>query len=232
VALRGRRAVAASLAVLEDFALSPKAVKAPAGAGAAGDLAEFVHRRTLDAYAAADRLGDIVRAPGGDARYPATGLAERLRLVARLLKSGFAARVYYTSQGGYDTHVTQAQAHARLLAELSDALLAFLDDLAAAKLADRVAVLCFSEFGRTVEENGGGGTDHGTAGPVFLAGPVVRPGPVGTTPSLTDLDPVHEDLKVGIDFRRVYATVLQDWLGLPTQPVLGGTFEKLPLFAG
>ncbi len=78
---------------------------------------------------------------------------------------------------------------------------AFLDDLAASKLAERVVVLCFSEFGRTVKENGSTGTDHGTAGPVFLAGPGVKGGLVGSTPSLMDLDPKHGDLKVGLDFR-------------------------------
>ena len=100
--------------------------------------------------------------------------------------------------------------------------------MAAAKLADRVTVLAFSEFGRRVQENGSAGTDHGTAGPVFLAGPGVKPGLVGTTPSLTDLQ--DGDLKVGLDFRRVYASVLEDWLGLPSETALSGKFERLPLF--
>src|SRR5262249_51619263 len=131
------------------------------------------------------------------------------------LKAGFGTRVFYTLQAGYDTHYAQLTAHANLLRELGGALKAFLDDLAASKLAERVAVLCFSEFGRTVKENGSAGTDHGTAGPVLLAGPGVRAGLVGEAPSLLDLDPRHGDLRVGLDFRRVYATVLEDWLGLP-----------------
>jgi uncharacterized protein (DUF1501 family) len=90
----------------------------------------------------------------------------------------------------------------------------------------------FSEFGRTVDENGSAGTDHGTSGPVFLAGSGVKPGLVGTTPSLLDLDPKHGDLKVGIDFRQVYAAVLEDWLNLPSPSALGGTFQKLPLLRG
>jgi uncharacterized protein (DUF1501 family) len=93
-----------------------------------------------------------------------------------------------------------------------------------------VAVLCFSEFGRTVAENGSAGTDHGTAGPVFLAGPRVRAGLVGTTPSLTDLDPEHGDLRRSLDFRQVYATVLEDWLRLPAREALGTAFERLPMF--
>ncbi len=101
--------------------------------------------------------------------------------------------------------------------------------MAAARLGDRVAVLCFSEFGRTVRENVSAGTDHGTAGPVFLAGAPVRGGLVGTTPSLIDLDKTHGDLRVQIDFRRVYATILQDWLGLTAREALGAAFEHLPL---
>ena len=91
-----------------------------------------------------------------------------------------------------------------------------------------MAVLCFSEFGRRVAENGSAGTDHGTAGPVLLAGAGVRAGLVGPTPSLTDLE--DGDLRVGVDFRRVYAAVLEGWLGLPAEPALGGTFRPLPLF--
>ena len=88
----------------------------------------------------------------------------------------------------------------------------------------------FSEFGRTVKENGSAGTDHGTAGPVLLAGPAVRGGLVGATPNLVDLDPKDGDLRRSLDFRQVYATVLEGWLGLPTKTALGGTFERLPLF--
>jgi uncharacterized protein (DUF1501 family) len=91
-----------------------------------------------------------------------------------------------------------------------------------------VAVLCFSEFGRRVQENGSSGTDHGTAGPVFLAGPGVKGGLVGQPPSMTDLE--AGDLKMGLDFRRVYASVLEDWLALPAQAALSGAFERLPLF--
>ncbi len=98
----------------------------------------------------------------------------------------------------------------------------------AAKLADRVVVLGFSEFGRRVAENGSAGTDHGTAGLVFLAGPGVKGGVHGKVPSLTDL--VDGDPKITTDFRRVYAAVLEEWLGLPSRPALGSAFEPIPLF--
>ena len=227
VALRGRRSVASSLDRLEDLTLDPSA---SAGRGLASgapgeDLAAFVRRSTLDAYASSDRLDALARGRDGGPAYPSTGLSTRLRTVARLLKGGHPARIFYTTQGGYDTHSAQSNTHYSLLDELSDALLAFLDDLAASGLADRVVVLTFSEFGRRVAENGSAGTDHGTAGPVLLAGPNVKAGLLGTYPSLTDLD--SGDLKMSVDFRRVYATILDGWLGLPSRSALAGTFEPL-----
>ena len=173
VALRGRRSATTALARLDDLRLDPGVAnqgKSPEGRAIDGDLAAFVRRSTLDAYTTADRMGALARSSKKDGVYPDTPLAHKLALVAQLLKGGFAARVYYTAQSGYDTHAGQAPAHASLLSELSGALLAFLDDLNAAKLADRVSVLCFSEFGRRVAENGSAGTDHGTAAPVFLGG--------------------------------------------------------------
>ena len=231
VALRGRRSVTSALERTEEFTLDAGADprRAIGKDEPADDLAAFVRRSTLDAYATADRLTRVSKAAEGGA-YPGTGLGERLRLVARLLKVGLGTRVFYVRQGSYDTHSAQLQAHSTLLFELAGALKAFLDDMAASKLADRVTVLCFSEFGRTVKENGSAGTDHGTAGPVFLAGAPVKGGVVGQTPSLLDLDPKHGDLRVGLDFRRIYATILEEWLGLPAKAALAGTFEHLPLF--
>src|SRR5579871_3266402 len=192
-------------------------------------MAAFVQRSMLDAYTTADRLQRLAAIPDSS-RYPQSGLAARLRIIAQLLKGGLDTRIFYTLQPGYDTHRAQLAPHSNLLFELSAALKAFLDDLAAAQLADRVVVLLFSEFGRAVRENSSGGTDHGTAGPVFLAGANLRGGIVGGTPSLLDLDPNHGDLRRTLDFRQVYATVLEDWLGLPAHAALGGSFEHLPVF--
>jgi len=229
MALRGRKVAVSALARLEDFLLTlddPRPAFPAAGEG--DDVTAFVRRSVLDAYATAGRMAEVARVGGGPLRHPTTALAERLSLIARLLKAGSGARIFYTLQAGYDTHGAQEGVHPGLLAELSGAVKGFLDDLAAARLADRVAVLCFSEFGRRVQENTSQGTDHGTAGPVFLAGPGVEGGLVGATPSLLDLQ--DGDLKVAVDFRRVYATVLEDWLGLPSKPSLGGEFAKLTLF--
>jgi uncharacterized protein (DUF1501 family) len=232
VALRSRRSVASGLTRPEDFVLAPEAKAGRAGAGARGkdDLLAFVRRSALDGYATADRMAQVVRAGDGRGRYPASALGQQLGLMARLIKGGIGTRVYYARQPGYDTHATQLGSHAVLLRELSGAVKAFLDDLAAAKLADRVTVLAFSEFGRTVKENGSAGTDHGAAGPVFLAGPSVKPGLVGAMPKLLDPDPRHGDLRVVTDFRQVYATVLESWLGLSAKAALGGSFKQLPLF--
>jgi uncharacterized protein (DUF1501 family) len=232
VALRGRRSVASGLTRPEDFVLAPEAKAVPAGVGAEpkDDLLAFVRRCALDGYATADRMAEVVRAADRDGRYPATELGKQMEMMARLIKGSIGTRVYYARQAGYDTHAAQLGTHAALLGELSGALKAFLDDLAAAKLGERVTVLAFSEFGRTIQENGSAGTDHGTAGPLFLAGPCVKAGLVGTTPKLLDPDPKHGDLRVGLDFRRVYAAVLEDWLGLPAKAALGADFDELQLF--
>lgn len=231
-AIRGRRSVCTALDRLDDYALShKKAEPKPIGPAAAeDDLGQFLRRSLLDAYTTADRLEAIAGAGDGRVSYPESELARHLRLTARLIKAGLGTRVYYLEQGGYDTHGQQLPRHAPLLEELSASLRAFLDDLAASQLADRVLVLAFSEFGRRVAENGSRGTDHGTAGPVLLAGPCVRPGLHGAYPSLTDL--ADGDLKMTVDFRRVYATILESWLGLASEKALGGTFEPLPLLRG
>jgi uncharacterized protein (DUF1501 family) len=193
------------------------------------DLAAFVRRSTLDAYASSERMSFVLRdRKDSSTKYPATGLSERLRTIAQLIKGGMETRIFYTSQASYDTHYTQLPIHADLLGELSGALKAFLDDLAAAQLAERVVVMCFSEFGRRVSENGSYGTDHGTAGPVFVAGPRVKAGLLGEAPSLHDLD--EGDLKMTVDFRRVYAAVLHEWLKVPAKTALGGNFEPFSLF--
>jgi uncharacterized protein (DUF1501 family) len=225
-ALFARRATSTSFADASDLAL---ALPAPpdGGSPAGDDLAAFVNRTVTNAYATAAEL-EAAAARGADAsaRYPDTGLANRLGLVARSIKAGSSARIYYAIQSGYDSHAVQLPTHSRLLREFAGAVRAFLDDLAAAKLADRVVLMAFSEFGRRPEENGSAGTDHGTAGPVLLAGPGVRPGLIGACPSLTDLD--DGDLRAAVDFRRVYASVL-GWLGLPSEAALGGAFASLPL---
>jgi uncharacterized protein (DUF1501 family) len=237
VALWGRRSAAASLSRLDDIRLSRKTATFDAawdGESTAANsdlsLCQFVTRQVMSAHAAASRLErqqSALRENAGTS-YPDTALAKRLSLVSQLLASGSPARVYYTVQSGYDTHAAQTNTHGRLLAEFSQALKAFLDDLARSELGDRVVVLAFSEFGRRAQENGSLGTDHGTAAPVFLAGKSVRAGLIGQEPRLDNLDE-NGDLKSSLDFRQVYATLLERWLGVPSQETLGGRFETLRL---
>jgi uncharacterized protein (DUF1501 family) len=228
-ALYSRRAASTSFADASDLALRLPAP--PAGPGSPGDdLAAFVNRTVTNAYATAAELEAAAAKPDASARYPESALAKRFELVARSIKAGSSARVYYLIQSGYDTHSLQLPAQSTLLREMSSALKAFLDDLSASKLADRVAVLAFSEFGRRPEENGSLGTDHGTAGPVFVAGPAVQSGLVGETPRLGDLE--NGDLKWSIDFRSVYAELLDAWLGLPADAILGEGFRRPPILSG
>ena len=232
VALWGRRSSATALSRTEDLILRPEFSSEHSdldlGSGTGG-LQQFVTKQVLAAYAAADEFQrqELKDLSAGDVNYPDTKLGSRLKLVSKLLKSDSHTRVFYTIQGGYDTHSTQLYTHSRLLREFSGAVKAFLDDLKAAKLDDRVVVLAFSEFGRRVQENDSQGTDHGTAGPVFLAGSTVIPGLVGEVPDLSDLE--NGDLKMQTDFRSLYATILDDWLGVDSNMVLGGSFETLSL---
>jgi uncharacterized protein (DUF1501 family) len=191
------------------------------------DLAAFVRSSTLDAYVTADAINAAAARQRTNTAYPANQLAEHLGLIARLIEADLPTRVYYAVQRGYDTHAVQLPTHARLLSELSGALAAFVDDLKQAGLAERVLVMTVSEFGRRVAENASAGTDHGTAAPMFLAGGSVQGGLFGQAPQLLDLD--EGDLKMTVDFRRVYATVLRDWLAIDAAHVLAGQFESLPL---
>lgn len=226
IALRGRRSNAVSLAHLEDLRLSDEAKLVAPAAEPGSDLLAYSQRALLDAQATADLIDDVVDKSNSPAvAYPRTPLASRLKSIAQLIKADFATPVYYAIQPGYDTHAAQLAQHRRLLRELAGALNAFHRDLDAAGLGERVLSLCFSEFGRRVQENASLGTDHGTSGPVFLAGGGVRAGVIGHPPSLTDLE--DGDLKMQFDFRQVYATILEDWLGIPPQAALAGSFEKL-----
>jgi uncharacterized protein (DUF1501 family) len=228
-ALRGRRTVTASFADPADLTLAiPMASAGAPGPSVDDDLAAFVNRTVTAAYATALELSAAAtRKDESAVRFPDSELGQHLELVARSIKAGATARVYYAIQSGYDTHAVQLPTHAQLLGDFSRAIRAFLDDLAAANEADRVVLLAFSEFGRRPAENGSLGTDHGTAGPMFLAGPKVRAGLVGQSPRLGEL--VDGDLKWSIDFRRVFATLLDQWFGLPAETVLGQRFENLPL---
>ena len=228
LALWGRRSVASAFETMDDLTSRIDPVPGlDSDQNGHGDLASFLQRQTLDAYSTADSLSNLASGTPGDSRYPGTGFSSRLQLISRLIKADLGTRVYYAVQSGYDTHSTQLPVHSRLMRELAGGLQAFLNDLQDAGLEERVLVICFSEFGRRVAENASAGTDHGTAGPVLLAGGGARPGVHGKTPSLLDLE--EGDLKHTVDFRSVYAAVVSDWLGLPSATVLDGEVPVLDL---
>ncbi len=158
-------------------------------------------------------------------QYPTTAFGEGMQEIAQLIAANLGTRVFYISTGGFDTHAQQIRRHDQLWQDVSDSLAAFQSDLEQMGAGDNVLTLAFSEFGRRVHENANGGTDHGTASEMFLLGKPVKGGLYGAYPSLTDLD--AGDLKFTTDFRAVYATVLDRWLGTNSEIVLGKRYEDL-----
>jgi uncharacterized protein (DUF1501 family) len=188
---------------------------------------DFLQRTALDAQLSSDKILAIARKYQSTVTYPPGQLAASLNIIARMIAGGLPTRVYYASQGGFDTHAGQIYTHDRLLGELDGALSAFTTDLKQQGNFQRVLLMTFSEFGRRVTENANGGTDHGAAAPMFIVGGAIKPGLFGKYPSLTDLD--NGDLKFSTDFRSVYGTVLDSWLKAPSQLVLGRKFQNLAL---
>jgi len=191
-------------------------------------LLRHVRASLAMAQAHARRLPETGRASPTRA-YPTCALGHDLQTVARLVRAQTGIRIFYTELGGggiggFDNHANQLGNHCALLEQLSDSVAAFMADLDVDRLLDRVLLMTFSEFGRTVAENGRRGTDHGAAGPMFLAGGKVLAGIHGPPPSLTDLE--GGALKHSTDFRAVYAAVLEDWLRLPSAAILGERFDQ------
>src|SRR5262249_24590982 len=153
------------------------------------------------------------------------GLTQKLLLIAGLIARGFGTRIFYVSLDGFDTHAEQGPSHQRLLADLADSIGTFFQTLKSTGHDNPVWLLNFSQFVRRVQENNSRGTDHGAASCVLVAGPSLKGGVVGKHPSLSDLD--AGDLKFHTDFRRVYATLLDSWLGCDHQAVLGARWEHV-----
>jgi len=185
----------------------------------------------------ATESSDFVRQASGGYRTPVDygvggGLGANLQRVASLIAAGMPTRLYYVTYAGnsFDTHVQQGDLHSRLLMYTADAIRGFTEDMKRIGKSDQVAMMVFTEFGRRVEENGSLGTDHGTATPMFIVGKGVRGGFYSKHPSLTDLD--DGNMKMTTDFRRVYATMIKEWLGYDdVAAVLKGNFEALSVFA-
>jgi uncharacterized protein (DUF1501 family) len=207
----------------------PPAQKGPAAFSHASQL-DFIHRTAMDAQVSSEQILRTTGRHAPAANYPRNELGQSLQTVASLIAGGLPTRVYYVSFGGFDTHAGERQRHDNLMTQLGEALAAFWSDLAAQKNTDRVLMMTFSEFGRRVAQNASGGTDHGAAAPMFLLGTSLQKGIVGKHPSLADLD--QGDLKFQVDFRSVYAAVLQGWLQTPSKPILGQQFSPAEILKG
>ena len=176
------------------------------------------------------RATSSVAAQGEGSYRQSASVADSLRLAAQLVAAKHPPRVIYVSGlGDYDTHQGQAQRHPALMADLDEGIEAFFTTLDQSQAGDRALMMTVSEFGRRPGENGSG-TDHGTAAPHFFIGPGVKGGRYGETPSLTALDE-HRNLVHTVDFRSMYATAVQGWLGVDAEAILGKGFAPLPLLA-
>jgi uncharacterized protein (DUF1501 family) len=204
--------------------------------GKGSPLLDFVQKNTLAAFQESQKKEAALKTFGSpQAGYPSFQLARMFHLVAQLIRADVGIRIFCTElggqePGGFDTHAGQAANHGALLEQLSESVAAFLKDLKQDRLLDRVLLMTYSEFGRTVLENGRRGTDHGSAAPLFLAGGRVKGGLVGSHPDLKNLE--NGGQKHHTDFRRVYATVLENWLGIDSQTVLEGRFKALDVIQG
>lgn len=192
--------------------------------GAGSSTLTMLQQAAQSAYDASERFRDVASRYQSSAEYPNSQLANHLKLIAQIICGELGVRIFFVSLGGFDTHSQQPGAHQALLAEVASAVRTFFSDLHGHGLGEQVLLATYSEFGRRVKENGSLGTDHGAASQMFIVTPG-KGGLFGAHPSLTDLD--DGDLKFHTDFRSVYATLLEKWLGFPAEPVLGGRFGTL-----
>jgi uncharacterized protein (DUF1501 family) len=187
---------------------------------------DYLYKTMAETLSSADYLYEQSRKKPTRADYPASGLGKSLQTVASLILADTDTRAYYLSLGSFDTHINQDGQQKRLFREMNDALAVFARDMKNNGKWNDVLVVTFSEFGRRVSQNASGGTDHGTANQMFfLGGSLRRQGLLNELPDLGDLD--DGDLKFRVDFRQVYATLLDRWLGADARTILGTRFEPL-----
>ncbi|HMV09182.1 MAG TPA: DUF1501 domain-containing protein [Cyclobacteriaceae bacterium] len=186
----------------------------------------YLYKTLAEATSSADYIYDKSTVYKSDATYPDYAFAGQLKTVAELINSGLSTKVYYVSLSGFDTHVRQQPEHDRLLKIYAESVSAFVNDLEKNNRFQDVLVMTFSEFGRRVSQNASGGTDHGTANNLFVIGKNLKQkGFISGTPDLSRLD--QGDLIHEVDFRSVYATVLNKWLDTNSSSVLSGQFKML-----
>jgi uncharacterized protein (DUF1501 family) len=190
-----------------------------------GAVMDYLGQTGLDTLKGADILSEAPKKYSSTMEYPDTPIAKNLRGIAQVHLADLGTRVLYCDQGSYDTHCDQVRTHSKLWKELSEGIECFFADLQEHDAADNVVMFVFSEFGRRTQDNGGG-TDHGAAGVAFAIGDRVKGGQYGEFPSIKPEDLEQGDMVPLVDFRGVYSTILEDWLGLDSKPIVGGNFEK------
>jgi len=191
-----------------------------------GFVMDYLGQTGLDSLAAADILNVAPGRYSSNVEYPDTTLARKLKGIAQVHTADLGTRIFYCDHGSFDSHSNQVGMHDKLWKDVSQGVEAFFDDLKEHGAGDNVIMLMFSEFGRRVHDNGSG-TDHGAAGVAFLVGQNIRGGEYGEYPSTAPEDLEQGDLVPNTDFRGVYSTILEDWMGLDANPLVGGNFEKL-----
>ncbi|UKJ07762.1 DUF1501 domain-containing protein [Solitalea lacus] len=188
----------------------------------------YLYKTLIETYSSAQYINDTAKLYKNTAIYPISQFANELKTIATFINSGLSTRVYYVSLSGFDTHIAQRGQQSRLLKAFSEAVAAFIKDLKSTRNFDDTLIMTFSEFGRRVSQNASGGTDHGTANNLFLfSGKLKKAGIFNTAPNLNDLD--NGDIKYQIDFRNVYATVLNNWLGITNDKIINPGFKPLSL---
>ena len=190
-----------------------------------GAVMDYLGRTGRDALMSADLLQHAPAQYTSGVEYADTPIARNLQAVAKLIMADLGTRVFYTQHAGYDTHANQAVTQPQLLEDLAHGLSDFFADLQEHQRSNDVLVYIFTEFGRRVKDNGAG-TDHGSGGGGFVIGDSVKGGMYGEYPSLKEEDLLEGDLHFSQDFRGVYSTILDKWLGLDPTPIVGGHFEQ------
>ena len=191
-----------------------------------GPALDYLGRTGTDALKGADILRTATADYSSSIEYAETPIARNMKGIAKTLLAGLGTRVFYTAQAGYDTHSGQMPVQTQLLSELAQGINDFFADLREHDASSEAVMLVFTEFGRRVKDNGSG-TDHGSGGAAFVIGDSVAGGMHGAYPSLKEEDLLDGDLHFQVDFRSVYGTIAEQWLGLDAQPIVGGNFEKL-----
>ena len=190
-----------------------------------GAVMDYLGQTGLDSMKAADILKAAPEQYSSGVEYPDTTIAAKLKGISQIHQANLGTRVFYCDHGSFDSHSNQVGMHDKLWTDVSQAVESFFDDLREHNAADNVIMLMFTEFGRRVHDNGSG-TDHGAGGVAFVAGEPIKGGEYGEYPSIRPEYLEQGDLVPSLDFRGIYTTILEDWMGLDAQPLVGGVFEK------